>query len=346
MKPLRKSALPPRRTAPPVKRPAGFEPEYVAWEPRFDTEVEGVFLAIIGTEERGAGAELLRRRIVGTFGLPSGPEILETGKTRESFGVPGQIWFAYWRDREAYVRWFNQSEVLELWSDDALLDGDIGLWREECWISLDHNETSYSRDAGLTGLGHLSDGLAETHVHGYWGSARDRIVAAADSDLEGVKPSTAAMVSGLGRRIKVQAPANTCLIRTSQDLNLASPEQLEVYHEQVAPTLFAGLQFLRTGGREEGCIGMRLIDEIEEAGSGLGRTCGIGFFNSLGDLEHWTHDHPTHGAIMTAFIGMVQRFEGQPGLHLWHEITVFPEGCLRAEYVNCADESGLLSLGR
>jgi Haem-containing dehydratase len=344
MSTLRKSSLPPRRSAPPVKKPEGFEPEYVAWEPRFAAHFDGIFLAIFGIEERGPDVGSIRGRLVDTFGLPGGPEILETGTTRAGFGQPGQIWFAYWRTRESYKAWFDQPSVSEFWADDDLLSGDIGLWREECWISLDHNETSYSRDADLTGLGHLSDGLAETHVHGYWGSARDRIVAAAEADLPGIAKAFGDQRSGLGQRISVAGPANACLIRTSQDLNLASADQLRVYHEQVEPTLFAGLQFLRSGGRQEGCMGMRLIDEIDVERRDLGRTCGIGFFNSLADLEHWTHEHPTHGAIMESFIGMVQRFEGQPGLHLWHEITVFPAGALRAEYINCSDDGGLLSL--
>ena len=89
---------------------------------------------------------------------------------------------------------------------------------------------------------------------------------------------------------------------------------------------------------------MRLVDEIDSNGSDVGRTCGIGYFNSLSDLEHWTHNHPTHGAIMESFIGMVQRFEGQPGLHLWHEISVFPSGSLKAEYINCTGDGGLLGL--
>lgn len=341
---LPKTDLPPRRVAPPVKKPAGFEPEYVAWEPRFKASVDGVFLAMFGIEERGPDTQQVRARLLKTFAEPGGPEILETGRVKLGYGQDGQIWFAYWRTTQDYKSWFDQPTVRQLWTDDGLLSGDIGLWREECWISLDHNETSYSRDANITGLGYLSEGLAETHVHGYWGSARDRIVAAAESDLDGVPPEHSINSSGLGRRVRVVAPDNVCLIRTSQDLNLATAEQLEVYHGSVAPTLFSGLDFLRKDGGPEGCIGMRLVDDVDPHGSNLGRTCGIGFFNSLRDLEHWTHDHPTHGAIMESFIGMVQRFEGKPGLHLWHEISVFPAGSLTAEYINCTGDGGLLCL--
>jgi len=341
---LPKSQLGPRRTAPPKSRPAGFEPEYVAWEPRFAADVDGVFLCMFGVEQRGPDTHDVRGRLVASFAAPGGPEILETGTVREGYGKPGQVWFGYWRTQSAYQQWTAQSAVAAFWADERLLAGEVGVWREECWISLDHNETSYSRDADLTGLGLLSDGLAETHVHGYWGSARDRIVAAATSDLAGtVEPSTAP-TSGLGRRVLVDAPENVCLIRTSQDLRLASPEQLAVYHADVEATLFSGIQHLRTVGRSEGCIGMRLVDEVDMGDEGLGRTCGIGFFRSLSDLERWTHSHPTHDAIMAAFIGMVQRFEGQPGLHLWHEVSVFPSGALCAEYINCTEDGGLLRL--
>lgn len=341
---LLKSSLGPRRVAPPVSRPDGFEPQYVAWEPRFAADVQGVFLCMFGVEQRGADTGRVRERLVTSFAAAGGPEILETGTVRTGYGHPGQIWFAYWRTQADYERWSAQPDVKAFWSDDRLLTGDVGVWREECWISLDHNETSYSRDADLTGLGHFSDGLAETHVHGYWGSARDRIVAAAASDLAGTATPSAGPKSGIGRRVLVDAPENICLIRTSQDLRLASPEQLSVYHGEVAPAMFAGLDHLRSDGRAEGCIGMRLVDEVGTTEESLGRTCGIGFFRSLADLERWTHSHPTHNAIMASFIGMVQRFEGQPGLHLWHEISVFPSGTLCGEYLNCADDGGLLRL--
>lgn len=341
---LSKSQLGPRRTAPPVSRPDGFAPEYVAWEPRFAADVDGVFLCMFGIELRGSDPRQVRDRLVASFAAPGGPEILETGTVRAGYGQPGQIWFGYWRTRSAYQQWTAQSLVAEFWADDELLTGDVGVWREECWISLDHNETSYSRDADLTGLGLFSDGLAETQIHGYWGSARDRIVAAAASDLTGMAALSPETTSGLGKRVLIEAPENVCLIRTSQDLRLALPEQLAVYHADVAPTLFSGIQHLRTVGSGEGCIGMRLVDEIDAADEGLGRTCGIGFFRSLSDLERWTHSHPTHDAIMAAFIGMVRRFEGQPGLHLWHEISVFPSGALCAEYINCTEDGGLLRL--
>lgn len=320
-------------------------PGYVAFEPRFAAEVEGIFLAIFGLEERGPDLAGIGARLMATLVAPGGPAILESGTVRPGFGAPGQIWFAYWRSRGDYEQWCARADVAALWADDSLLVGDVGLWREEAWISLDHNETSYSRDADLTGLGQLGDGLAETEVHGYWGSARDRITAAATSDLAAATSDSIRPSDGLGRRILVTAPPNLCLIRTSQDLNRASPEQLEVYHQEVAPTLFAGLEFLRKSGEESGCLGMRLVDEVDLEGRGLQRTCGVGFFRSLGNLEQWTHHHPTHGAIMASFIGMVQRFNGEPGLHLWHEITVFPAGSLHAEYINCTGDGGLIAIG-
>jgi hypothetical protein len=339
---IARTNLPPRRTAPPVSRPEGFEVAYDSFEPRFGPANNHVMFAQFGLENRGGDASEIRGRLVACFSGHAAPEVVEHGRVREGFGPKAEMWFAYWRSQDSYRAWAARDDVTALWNDDSLLTGPIGVWREAGIISLDHNETSSSRGDDLSGLVHLSDGVAVTQVHGYWGSARDRMVAAAGDPLD---PESPGSVSGqkpeLGKRITITAPANACFIRTSQDVASASREQADFYSTEVEPVFHAAMQFLRANGPETGCIGMRFVEECDTAGIPKGRTCGLGFFDSLGALERWTHSHPTHVAIMGSFMGMVQRFQGSPGLHLWHEVTVFPAHSLIGDYVNCSADGGL-----
>jgi hypothetical protein len=335
--------LPQRRTAPPVHRPDGFQVAYDSFEPRFGPGKDHVMFAQFGIENRGGDASAVRARLVAGFAGTDAPDIVEHGHVREGFGPNAEMWFAYWRSRDAYDCWLSRADVAGLWNDDVLLAGPIGFWREAGVISLDHNETSSSRGDDLSGLVHLSDGVAVTDIHGYWGSARDRIVAAADDPLDPPYEQQSGLSSPTeGTRVRITAPANTCFIRTSQDIASASEEQAHVYKDDVEPVFHAAMQFLRANGPETGCIGMRFVEECDDAGQPKKRTCGIGFFDSLGALEQWTHSHPTHVAIMGSFMGMVQRFNGAPGLHLWHEVTVFPANSLIGDYINCSRGGGLM----
>lgn len=335
--------LPQRRTAPPVHRPDGFQVAYDSFEPRFGPGKDHVMFAQFGLENRGGDASAVRARLVAGFTGTDAPNIVEHGHVREGFGPSAEMWFAYWRSRDIYDRWMTRNDVAGLWNDDALLSGPIGLWREAGVISLDHNETSFSRAEDISGLVHLSDGLAVTDIHGYWGSTRDRIVAAADDALDPpIEALSAASAPRYGKRVRITAPANTCFIRTSQDIASATGEQARVFADEVEPVFHTAIQFLRANGPETGCIGMRFVDECDAAGTPMGRTCGMGFFDSLGALERWTHNHPTHIAIMGSFMSMVQRFGGSPGLHLWHEVTVFTAYSLVGDYVNCSADGGLM----
>lgn len=337
----------PRRLAPPVNRPAGFAPTYAAFEPRFAAGTDDLVVAIFGIENRGGDAGPLRRRLLGALMRADGPVTIEHGVVRAGYGPPSEVWFAYWRDIAAHARWSTASGIDALFDDASLLEGTLGLWREQGLISLDHNETSHSRADDLTGIATLADAVATTDIHGYWGSARDRLAAAAGdplaSELATVPPAPDPGMT-LGRRLRVVAPNNVCLIRSSQDLTRTNQEQLRYYAAEVEPSLLAGLRYLRKPDGASGCLGVRLIDETDADGTPLGRSSVVGYFASLDALEAWTHRHPTHARIMASFLGLVRRFGGEPGLHLWHEITVFPAGRLVGDYVNCSPDGGLLRI--
>jgi len=340
------SAIGPRRTAAPVNMPDGFEPPYDAFEPRFK-RLNDLVLVIFGIENRGGSVDGLRTALLAELSHDDGPAVLEHAEVVEGFGPRSHIWFAYWKTQDEYERWCQNSKIEKLFEDPAYLEGPLGFWREYCRISLDHNETSFSREEDLTGLVNFSDALEVTAIHAYWGSMRDRIVAAADDDLpaETVR-KTILPKDTLGKRIQIQAPKNVCLIKTTQDFSRINQAQQDIYTNNVEPALYAGLRYLRDNGEETGCIGMRFVEEKTASGEAGHRTVGIGYFASMGDLEEWTHNSDTHNAIMAQFMGMVAQFQGNPGLNLWHEVTVFPSGWLTGDYVNCSPDGSLMQCDR
>lgn len=335
----------PRRKAPPVNMPENFKPPYDAFEPRFKA-TDHLILVIFGVEVRRTGGAPERQAIESRLHQKEdGPLIIEHGVVKDGFGPKSYVWFAYWSNEASYKTWCEKSKIDEIFGDSKLLQGDVGLWREYCKISLDHNETSYSREENVSGIANLCDSVEVTPIHAYWGSARDRMVAAADNDLVATGHYTATKFrESIGKRLKVKAPTNVCMIKTTQDFSLINDEQLAIYHTDVEPAFNRGLQYLRDNPVDSGCIGMRFIEEANSTGVTGKRTLGLGFFESLGALEEWTHNHPTHIDIMKTFGSMVEKFQGQPGLHLWHEVTVFTEGNLYGEYVNCSADGTLLQV--
>jgi len=336
------STIGPRRTAPPVSQPEGFVAPYDAFEPRFKA-LNDLLLVIFGIEVRAGDATALGQRLLKELDRNDGPELLEHGLVKDGFGPSSQTWFAYWKSQNDYETWLSNSEIESMFADPSLLTGNLGLWREVCHISLDHNETSSSREDALTGIANLCDGLEITPTHAYWGSMRDRMVAAAQSGLEAENNTKSlALNQTMGKRVKVQAAENVCLIKTTQDLSQTNSTQRALYTTNVEPALHAGLHFLRKNPLDSGCIGMRFIEEVTSSGESGNRTVGVGYFASLEHLEQWTHNHPTHIEIMTQFGAMVEQFQGQPGLSLWHEVTVFPVGRLVGDYVNCSADGTLM----
>jgi len=336
----------PRRSAPPKNMPEGFVAPYDAFEPRF---IEGNHVAfeIIGVQAHKSETDVREviARIDSCLAESDGPNRIEYGQTLR--GKACEVRFCYWQDPAQHRAWAKQSKLEEVLGDEAYLSSPFGLWRESCLISLDHNETSYSRRDDLTGFGHFADALEVTPVHAYWGSARDRVVAAADDDLNATaKVQAVADDYGLGRRVTVTAPANSCLIRSTQDLTVANDAQLRTYTIDVRQTLIDGIAYLENNRIESGCAGIRYYGEENSSGDRTMRTSITGFFDSLASLEKWTHTHSTHNAIMAAFMTMVEQYQGEPGLHLWHEITVFPDGTLFGDYVNCSAEGTLMGLGQ
>jgi hypothetical protein len=286
----------------------------------------------IGASGPGA-ADFIDAAIASMQGADA-PLTLERGRVMVPADPPAQVLFAYWDDLAAHGRWAQGPAAERLFAA-----GDDGppRWCETALLPLTHTEAHFSQQTRETGLGRVPG----THhafcpMVGYWGSGRDRIPIAADDPLE-PGPVEPGAVAKDGALVTLVAPPNLCTIRTSQDWQGAPPEHLDWYEREVEPVLRAGVEHLHAEPGDSGCLSVRYIREIDLAGADLDRTCVLAEFRSLGDLEAWARDHPTHHAIFGAAMKMVRRFEEDLGIRLFHEVSVLPAGQFQARYVDCGD---------
>ena len=181
--------------------------------------------------------------------------------------------------------------------------------------------------------------------HGYWGGMRDRIPL---SETDAFKTDAAPNQNDgtgdtRGKRIRLTAPKNLCMIHSAQDWRACEGAEKETYLGDVHPVLKTGMAFLATHGAETNCITCRFIEETDADGNPLPKSCGFAYFRTMADLEAWSKKHPTHLAIFGEFHKMVKKYDFQISLKLWHEVAVLDHDHGYFDYINCHNKTGLLA---
>jgi phenylacetaldoxime dehydratase/aldoxime dehydratase len=323
----------------------GHVPRFTAYSAQFPRTTSAFVFAQYGCQAptrvaAGDAAAVLR----GLFAEADGPILVDRGSFVDTAGEHNVVWLAYWQDPEAHRRWLASDQVRTRW-DGLPREGPVGYWAEACVIPVDHAETLHTHrpeDYATSGLVQAVE-VRETATHDYWGAARDRIPASAESALA---PEMAVYAPRLtdtrGRRLSVEVPGNVALIRTAQDWS-ASTLYRETYLRDVKPVKDRGVDFLARHA-DSGCIAARNIDEETADGTALDRACTIAWFASLEHLMTWCKSHRTHLDIYASFFQMVGGGEGPLDVAFWHEVSVLPAGAVTAEYVNCHPATGFLPL--
>lgn len=317
-----------------------------AWTTTFPSNMTHIVFAQIGLQvkERKQSAEYFQM-IQDSFQLRDGPIHVDLSFFIDSESYTNHLFMAYWDSPQKYRAWLAHPQVQRWWSG-RLIDrnSETGFFKEVATIPLTHFETihsRYNRDSGVT---HFTS-LEETKVHAYWGSMRDRLPASANDQLESDYDNerlSKKEKNTFGKRVKVAAPGNVCLIRTAQDWTHCNEEERKTYFDLVKPTLHKAHEFLSTHPEETGCISAKMIQEVDAGGEFLDKTCVVGFFLSLKHLEKWTHDHATHKAVFGTYLEMMQRHNFSLDLSLWHEVSVLQPEDLELEYVNCHPNTGFI----
>lgn len=281
------------------------------------------------------------KKIRESFALPNGPNHVDYAVFTDVANYQNRLFIAYWKNVNDYENWLQLEQVQTWWKGEEL-DENIGLFHEVVKIPMTHFETIHSMQNNNSGVTHFLS-LEETKDHAYWGSMRKRIPASSQDSLDSsIEKIRAENKDTFGKHVKVIPPDHVCLIRTAQDWSRCSTDEKETYLNLVAPALQKAYDYLNMNQEESGCISPKFIQELDEDGNPLEKTCVSAFFISLKHLENWTHNHATHKALFAAFAQMLKQHNFTVQLSLWHEVSVLQSEQLQLEYINCHPKTGFI----
>ncbi len=280
------------------------------------------------------------------FRSGDGPAVVERARFIDGAGWENEVFIAYWLQHDDFDHWF--SGLRPWWDALDRETADVGVWREIVHVPTSRFENIFSSPDFSVGTGRLVPGsVGPIQANGYWGSMRQRLAIAATDPLRGSGhiPGAATQPEATrGRRVTVQAPRNLAIIRSGQDTSRCAPDERAEYEAAILPVLGAGMDYLRDHPDKSGCVCSRFLQELDPTGHPTARSFGYAMFLSLGDLERWSAEHPTHLAIYHRFSAFAKRRGPGLKLDLWHEVAVVEPEHAPFEYVNCHSATGLLRL--
>jgi aldoxime dehydratase len=257
-------------------------------------------------------------------------------------GYVNRVAALYWLDIAQFRTWLKAPAVKD-WRARMRGETSVGLWWEPVVVDARRMETITFKEfrRGFSGCPHM--GLHSTDHTGYWGAARDRIPGAAEDRFE---PTIASAdrhdsASDVSYRA-IHPPKNLCVIRSGVSWEKCNGEQLKDYQQRIKPKLDAGMSYLRDNPRDSGCFSLRQVDCIAGDGKKLAEGYSLGAFVSMGHLESWSKDHPSHLAIYTSALAARKKYQDKLQLHTYNEIFILDEGNPPFEYFNCHPQTGLL----
>ncbi len=328
----------------PLRRPEGHKApitRYSAILPQQD-KVAVLFMGVQATDP-GALREVKFADLQNAGG-DGAPVYVDFASFTDPQGYLNHVAALYWLQAKDFSVWSMLPEVAE-WCARVAGLSSVGLWWEPVAVDADYMETIAFKEY-RRGFSGCPAGLKTTEGTGYWGAARDRIPAAAYDLFE---PSVApAEPEEGGSKIpyrKVQPPKNMTVIRSGVSWQNCEGEQLKDYQERIRPALDAGMEYLRSNPRDTGCFALRQVNCVSPAGDELAEGYSLGAFVSLGHLESWSKDHPSHLAIYTRAMAARRKYQDALQLRTYNEIFIVDENNPAFEYFNCHPRTGLLPYG-
>lgn len=333
----------------PMNKPPGFTPTVQRYRATPPAQATRVGVVVAGLQSRvdddAAGLRFLADARA-AFDAPDGPVHADFATFTDRRGHRGWLSMAYWWEADARERWTESGPGAAWWraAGAAALSQGHGAFRESFACAVDRLETIAFREyvRGLSACPHAA--LQAMGESGYWGAARDRIRASAHDRMDAAGPPLAPdpRRHGRAKRVAIVPPANLCVIRSGVSWEACGEEQLSSYRRNIEPKLDAGMEHLRAHPADTGCASLRQLDVIGLDGQPAKEAYSLGYFRSLGDLEHWARHHPTHLAIFTRAMAEREKYGDRLELRTYHEVYVLEAGAGRFDYVNCHPWTGLL----
>lgn len=330
---------------PQKQMPKNWEPPAPAWKSTFTNGVKEVVQAYIAIQSQRKSKSSFYPWLRECLNAADGPDHVERGNFTDSQGYVNDVFIGYWTDPAHFDNWQGSDCFRQWWTSPERLHDSDGYWCEAIRVPLARLETLASSEnkAGIAVTAQTIEGPIKDH--GYWGAARDRLAASETSTLESPITSLARHSANLlsrGRRLRVTPPHNLCLLRSAQNWSRCQGEEREVYLHNVHPVLQQGMQYLQENPLDSGCCSCRFMAETTLEGEAEEKTFGMVYFLSLAHLEKWAKTHHTHLAIYGEFMKMLERFDFNTHLQLWHEGTILDASHSVFEYINCHPNTGLL----
>jgi hypothetical protein len=325
----------------PLRRPEGHAPpipRYSAVLPQQD-KVAVLFMGVQSTD--AAALRDVSFDELSKAGGEAAPVYVDYATFTDPQGYLNRVAALYWLKAADFSAWSKQPAIGE-WRARIAGLSPIGLWWEPVAVAADYMETIAFKEY-LRGFSGCPVGFANTEGTGYWGAARDRIPAAAYDLFDGAdvvaEPDAAA--TKIPYR-KIQPPKNMTVIRSGVTWEHCEGEQLKDYQERIRPALDAGMEYLRTNPRDTGCFALRQVGCVSPTGDELAEGYSLGAFVSLGHLESWAKDHPSHLAIYTRALAARKKYQEKLQLRTYNEIFIVDANNPPFEYFNCHPRTGLL----
>jgi len=329
----------------PLRRPEGHQvpvPRYSAVVPQQDK----IAVLFMGVQSKDADAlrgvpisDLLRA------GGSVAPDNADQATFTDPQGYLNRVAALYWLKAADFAEWSKLPAVAE-WRSLVAGNPSVGMWWEPVAVGADYMETIAFKEF-LRGFSGCPVGFANTEGTGYWGAARDRIPAAAYDLFEPTAPEAEPEqgTSNIPYR-KIQPPKNMTVIRSGVSWEHCEGEQLRDYEQRIRPALDAGMEYLRQNPRDTGCFALRQVGSVNPSGEDIAEGYSLGAFVSLGHLEAWAQDHPSHLAIYTRALAARRKYQEKLQLRTYNEIYIVNADNPPFEYFNCHPRTGLLPYAR
>lgn len=326
-------------------KPESYKPPYPAYQAHQPSDRPDIVMAMLGVQAAdGANGGPLLLDLLGLCAQagPGKPLHVEQGWHVDAFGWRNDVLMPYWATRADQDAFWTRADVRSLLLAPRM--GATGLWAETICAPNTSLDGNYARPDVRYGISRYSE-MKEEQYHAYMGSMRDRVPDYLAGNADGAQQqiSPVAPAASFGKVLEItDLPRNLCFIRGAFAWKDASPEEQQVFMDQMWPVYKEGAEYLRDNPVDSNCISMRMIDEVQLGYDNGVQSEVLGWFLTLADLERWVREHPRHLAIMRTIMGYMQQFDFKPKLNLGHEVMVLPSGGARMVYNNCHPDTGFL----
>lgn len=309
----------------------------------FPANVKGVVVAKYGVQSMSTrNNKIIINEIKHFFTGEFAPVFLERMNSVDRYGYVNEFLMGYWLNISEYENWKSREDVQGWWSNIST-DLEYGMWKEVSYTKKEYFQHSTKPSVTKNGIGNV---LPLVNSKNYVKSTlyRSRFPAAVYDDFESALKHVpkAEKKETKGKRISVRSVNNLCYLREGEDRSACSVEENKVIDTYIKPLVDGWINSLESFSDKNGCLVMRNCNEVDlEADQSLNKKTFDVFMLSLDHIEKAARTYLVHQNLIKSFVEFKQKGK-TPNYLVWVEAHIIKEGDLKAEYINCHPDTGLL----